>query len=290
MRQIRRFIVWTLLTAALTAACADEEKVGPPDEPIPTYPLTPFSAICLSETMDNDAFLPVTSIQTYRFTEGRISRLHNRQLIDLGDETLEMEQRTDVSYDDSEAVVTEESGSTFTYTLNRQGYATQCIYRTPGGSVRRYTFSYHTDAEGRIHLTELTERLGEEGEEIYANLQIDYSSYPTLKINQTIGGQSAGYTTTADHSATSLNRSGLPDLFLSELHPLAMHPVALYGKWLGEPLDNLISHITPDGNGESDYTEQSYDTDGRGYVTGCTQTIHSHGKRYERTIQYQLSE
>lgn len=269
-----------LLVFAMTA-CSDDNKG---ESEGGNFPKTSFSKIELSEVFKGPGDPPVTTTHTYAYKAGRVSSYTTKQTLFVV-EPIEMQTTINVTYGDHQAVVTDEFGTTSTYTLNDKGYAISCTRKEGGGNTRTYTFSYLTNTEDKCYLENITEML-DDGK-VYATVNIDYSNYKALKITMHVDTYDEIYTATTSASNEIENTSEIPCLFLAELYPLSMHSAALYGKLLGEPFETLITQIIPGGNAESnETTTYTYKRDTRGIVTSCNETISNQGKNYYRTVDY----
>ena len=104
-----------------------------------------------------------------------------------------------------------------------------------------------------------------------------------------------------EHNSTATTPSGneianiseIPSLFITDMYPLSMHAVAIYGKILGEPANYLITQLIPDSNGESEETTTyTYTLDNRGIVTSCHAVVrhirNGYEQDYTRTVNYTI--
>ena len=80
------------------------------------YPVTNFSQIKLSEIKTGDA-QPVTLTQTYDYEAGRIASFTSLQKFAAGGESFEIENITDVVYEDHKVIVTDEINNVSTLSL-----------------------------------------------------------------------------------------------------------------------------------------------------------------------------
>lgn len=273
-------IIFSLLLICGLAACSDDKEECNEGK----YPTTSFSKIELSEVFRGPGDPPVTTTHTYAYKSGRITSYTTKQTLFVV-EPIEMLTTTKASYCNRQAVITDDFGNTSTYKLDDKGYAISCTRNEAGGNTRTYTFSYLTNTEDKCYLENITERL-DDGK-VYASIDIDYSSYRTLRIAMHVDTYDQMYTATTPSEGEIENISEIPCLFLAELYPLSMHSAALYGKLLGEPSKALITQIIPDGNSESnETTTYTYKLDTRGIVTSCKETINNQSKHFERTVDY----
>lgn len=298
---ITRFsgIMFSLLLLGGLAACSDDNNGSDTPEPEPsTYPTTPFSKIELKEVIESDA-QPVTATHTYLYNSaGRLTSYTGKQSFTAGDELFEIENTTTVEYKDHQAVITDEAGTVSTYTLNDKGYATTCTSQDMAGNTRTYTFSYLINTEDKYYLENITEKL-DDGKE-YSFITIDYSNFRALRIQQKVDTFEHNSTATTPSDNEIANISEIPSLFITDMYPLSMHAVAIYGKILGEPANYLITQLIPDSNGESEETTTyTYTLDNRGYrhFLPCSRQaykerlragLHTHRELYHRIISYLL--
>ena len=155
------------------------------------------------------------------------------------------------------------------------------------GKVRSYTFSYLTNTAGKYFLKNITETLN--GDRIYSTINIDYNNYRALRITQQIDVYEQTYIASTPADNEIANTSEIPYLFLTDLYPLSFHSVAIYGKFLGDAYNTLITNLRPEDNSESnETTAYKYKFDGRGIVTSCDEVTKSYGDNYERTIKYTI--
>lgn len=275
-----------LFIAGWLASCSDSNENPDLPEP-PQYPVTHFSKVELT-TVEKESGTPdITVIQTYRYHAGRLTDFTVEQHYSIENKSFKMENSTQVTYTDHQAVVTDENNNVTTYTLNDEGYATECVRREASGRVRSYTFDYLVNTEGKHFLKEITESL-EEGK-IYATVQIEYNGYRTLRITQQVDGQENTLIATTASDSETANASEIPFRFLTELYPLSLHEEAIYGKFLGDAYETLITQLKPEQSGTSnETTTYSYTLDQRGIVTSCQESTRSYGTSHARTVDYTI--
>lgn len=194
-------------------------------------------------------------------------------------------------YKDHQAVITDEAGTISTYTLNDKGYATTCTSQDMAGNTRTYTFSYLINTEDKYYLENITERL-DNGKE-YSSITIDYNNFRALRIQQKVDAFEHNSMATTPSGDEIANISEIPSLFITDMYPLSMHAVAIYGKILGEPANYLITQLIPDSNGESEETTTyTYTLDNRGIVTSCHAVVrhirNGYEQDYTRAVNYTI--
>ena len=274
-----------LFIGGLTACSDNNEGSDIPDNP--GYPVTHFSKIELKEVKEEPGAPAVTVTQTYDYSAGRLINFTSTQSFVAGGELFKIENATNVVYGDHQAVVTDEINNISTYTLDDNGYAISCVRQEMDGKIRSYTFDYLINTEGKYFLKNITETL--DGNKSYSSINIDYSSYRTLRITQQVDKSEQTYIASTSTGNEIANTSEIPYLFLTDLYPLSFHSVAIYGKFLGDAYNTLITNLRPEDNSESnETTTYKYKFDGRGIVTSCDEVTKSYGDNYERTIKYTI--
>ena len=253
----------------------------------PGYPVTHFSKIELKEVKEEPGAPAVTVTQTYDYSAGRLINFTSTQSFVAGGELFKIENVTNVVYGDHQAVVTDEINNISTYTLDDNGYAISCVRQEMDGKIRSYTFDYLINTEGKYFLKNITEIL--DGNKSYSSINIDYSSYRTLRITQQVDKSEQTYIASTSTGNEIANTSEIPYLFLTDLYPLSFHSVAIYGKFLGDAYDTLITNLMPEDNsGSNETTTYKYVFDGRGIVTSCDEVTKSFGHDYMRTVYYTI--
>ena len=279
----KNIFIALLFIGGLTACSDNNEGSDIPDNP--GYPVTHFSKIELKEVKEEPGAPAVTVTQTYDYSAGRLINFTSTQSFVAGGELFKIENATNVVYGDHQAVVTDEINNISTYTLDDNGYAISCVRQEMDGKIRSYTFDYLINTEGKYFLKNITETL--DGNKSYSSINIDYSSYRTLRITQQVNKSEQTYIASTSTTNEIANTSEIPYLFLTDLYPLSFHSVAIYGKFLGDAYNTLITNLRPEDNSESnETTTYKYEFDGRGIVTSCNEVTKSYGDDYERTIKY----
>lgn len=281
----KNIFIALLFIGGLTACSDNNEGSDIPDNP--GYPVTHFSKIELKEVKEEPGAPAVTVTQTYDYSAGRLINFTSTQSFVAGGELFKIENATNVVYGDHQAVVTDEINNISTYTLDDNGYAISCVRQEMDGKIRSYTFDYLINTEGKYFLKNITETL--DGNKSYSSINIDYSSYRTLRITQQVDKSEQTYIASTSTGNEIANTSEIPYLFLTDLYPLSFHSVAIYGKFLGDAYNTLITNLRPEDNSESnETTTYKYEFDGRGIVTSCDEVTKSYGDNYERTIKYTI--
>lgn len=279
----KNIFIALLFIGGLTACSDDNEGSDIPDNP--GYPVTHFSKIELKEVKEEPGAPAVTVTQTYDYSAGRLINFTSTQSFVAGGELFKIENATNVVYGDHQAVVTDEINNISTYTLDDNGYAISCMRQEMDGKIRSYTFDYLINTEGKYFLKNITETL--DGNKFYSSINIDYSSYRTLRITQQVDKSEQTYIASTSTGNEIANTSEIPYLFLTDLYPLSFHPVAIYGKFLGDAYNTLITDLRPEDNsGSNETTTYTYRFDKKDVDISCSELTKSYGTDYARTVDY----
>ena len=279
----KNIFIALLFIGGLTACSDNNEGSDIPDNP--GYPVTHFSKIELKEVKEEPGAPAVTVTQTYDYSAGRLINFTSTQSFVAGGELFKIENATNVVYGDHQAVVTDEISNISTYTLDDNGYAISCVRQEMDGKIRSYTFDYLINTEGKYFLKNITETL--DGNKSYSSINIDYSSYRTLRITQQVDKSEQTYIASTSTGNEIANTSEIPYLFLTDLYPLSFHSVAIYGKFLGDAYNTLITDLRPEDNsGSNETTTYTYRFDKKDVDISCSELTKSYGTDYARTVDY----
>mgnify|MGYP000130580354 FL=1 len=279
----KNIFIALLFIGGLTACSDNNEGSDIPDNP--GYPVTHFSKIELKEVKEEPGAPAVTVTQTYDYSAGRLINFTSTQSFVAGGELFKIENATNVVYGDHQAVVTDEINNISTYTLDDNGYAISCVRQEMDGKIRSYTFDYLINTEGKYFLKNITETL--DGNKFYSSINIDYSSYRTLRITQQVDKSKQTYIASTSTGNEIANTSEIPYLFLTDLYPLSFHSVAIYGKFLGDAYNTLITDLRPEDNsGSNETTTYTYRFDKKDVDISCSELTKSYGTDYARTVDY----
>ena len=279
----KNLFIALLFIGGLTACSDNNEGSDIPDNP--GYPVTHFSKIELKEVKEEPGAPAVTVTQTYDYSAGRLINFTSTQSFVAGGELFKIENATNVVYGDHQAVVTDEINNISTYTLDDNGYAISCVRQEMDGKIRSYTFDYLINTEGKYFLKNITETL--DGNKSYSSINIDYSSYRTLRITQQVDKSEQTYIASTSTGNEIANTSEIPYLFLTDLYPLSVHSVAIYGKFLGDAYNTLITDLRPEDNsGSNETTTYTYRFDKKDVDISCSELTKSYGTDYARTVDY----
>ena len=279
----KNIFIALLFIGGLTACSDNNEGSDIPDNP--GYPVTHFSKIELKEVKEEPGAPAVTVTQTYDYSAGRLINFTSTQSFVAGGELFKIENATNVVYGDHQAVVTDEINNISTYTLDDNGYAISCVRQEMDGKIRSYTFDYLINTEVKYFLKNITETL--DGNKSYSSINIDYSSYRTLRITQQVDKSEQTYIASTSTGNEIANTSEIPYLFLTDLYPLSFHSVAIYGKFLGDAYNTLITDLRPEDNsGSNETTTYTYRFDKKDVDISCSELTKSYGTDYARTVDY----
>ena len=279
----KNIFIALLFIGGLTACSDNNEGSDIPDNP--GYPVTHFSKIELKEVKEEPGAPAVTVTQTYDYSAGRLINFTSTQSFVAGGELFKIENATNVVYGDHQAVVTDEINNISTYTLDDNGYAISCVRQEMDCKIRSYTFDYLINTEGKYFLKNITETL--DGNKSYSSINIDYSSYRTLRITQQVDKSEQTYIASTSTGNEIANTSEIPYLFLTDLYPLSFHSVAIYGKFLGDAYNTLITDLRPEDNsGSNETTTYTYRFDKKDVDISCSELTKSYGTDYARTVDY----
>lgn len=279
----KNIFIALLFIGGLTACSDNNEGSDIPDNP--GYPVTHFSKIELKEVKEEPGAPAVTVTQTYDYSAGRLINFTSTQSFVAGGELFKIDNTTNVVYGDHQAVVTDEINNISTYTLDDNGYAISCVRQEMDGKIRSYTFDYLINTEGKYFLKNITETL--DGNKSYSSINIDYSSYRTLRITQQVDKSEQTYIASTSTGNEIANTSEIPYLFLTDLYPLSFHSVAIYGKFLGDAYNTLITDLRPEDNsGSNETTTYTYRFDKKDVDISCSELTKSYGTDYARTVDY----
>ena len=279
----KNIFIALLFIGGLTACSDNNEGSDIPDNP--GYPVTHFSKIELKEVKEEPGAPAVTVTQTYDYSAGRLINFTSTQSFVAGGELFKIENATNVVYGDHQAVVTDEINNISTYTLDDNGYAISCVRQEMDGKIRSYTFDYLINTEGKYFLKNITETL--DGNKSYSSINIDYSSYRTLRITQQVDKSEQTYIASTSTGNEIANTSEIPYLFLTDLYPLSFHSVAIYGKFLGDAYNTLITDLRPEDNsGSNETTTYTYRFDKKDVDISCSELTKSYGTDYASTVDY----
>ena len=208
-----------LLLAILTFSCSDDDEKGTEED-------KGQWAMIFNESVENDS-KPVNKTEKFMFDGERlIQHIIKQRYFEE-----EISNEVNLSYSDNQVTVTTDY-LTLVYTLNSEGYASQCVYSLSSQN-RIYQFSY--SAEG--YLTGIVEN-------------IDNREYSSTSL-------------TYENGDIESSTYHLPCLGLLEIHPLTFHIEALYAGLLGKDPRHFTIRSCPAGSND-EKTVYSYGFDKKG--------------------------
>lgn len=170
----------------------------------------------------------------------------------------EITQEVNLTYIDNQVIVTSENSS-HVYTLNAEGYTTQCVYSTPGQN-RTYLFTYSSEG----YLTKIVENIDDVE---FSTASFTYNNGDLVFVNSCMNDYESKFNYEPGKESTNYH---LPCLGLLELHPLSFHIEALYAGLLGKDPRHLTiksSPIPEENSDHKEYTQYSYAFDDKGNPT-----------------------
>lgn len=235
--------VVVLLWALLAFSCSGNEGEKEAKEENHQWTIT------LNEKMLSSSS-PVQRTENFLFDRKQLINRFVKQEYEGGKVTYE----TKLTYAEDKVTVTTD-GFTSLYTLNADGYAERCAYRTNAES-REYLFTYSTDG----YLTQIDESINNES---YSNTILTYNEGDLTSITSTLNGMSNQINYEAG------DKSGvhyLPCLGILETYPFGFHVEALYAGIMGKSPRHLTIRTQPERN-ETEYTTYTYQLDAEGRTT-----------------------
>lgn len=141
-----------LLCAIVMFGCSDDEEKAGTEVPDPEISKMLFSEFCKS---DGAGVSDVTKKEEFHYEDAWLTGYTYTQEVSIADLTEIISHPLTIQYGNNRSSVTftDEIGTERKYTLNEEGYATQCEYASLD-QKRQYTFSY-TDG----YLTQVNEKI-----------------------------------------------------------------------------------------------------------------------------------
>ena len=231
-----------LLCAIVMFGCSDDEEKAGTEVPDPEISKMLFSEFCKS---DGIGVSDVTKEEEFRYEDAWLTDYTYTQEVSIADLTEIISHSLTIQYENNRSSVTftDEIGTERKYTLNEEGYATQCEYASLD-QKRQYTFSY-TDG----YLTQVNEKImpreGSSDAVVAHTLSLPYESstgYGKLQTNYEAG--------------EDINYYRLPCMLVADTYPLSFHREALFAGMLGKPTQHLTTASYPEKNSDT-YTERT---------------------------------
>jgi hypothetical protein len=242
-----------LLLAVLAFSCSDDEKE--------TGEGNRQWSMIFNENVKNDS-KPVDKTEKFTFDgECLIQHIIKQRYFEE-----EISHEVNLSYSDNLVTVASDY-LTLIYTLNSEGYASQCTY-TSSSQNRIYLFSYSIEG----YLTGITESI--DGTE-YSSTSLTYDNGDITSISSTLNGFENKFIYEPGEESSKYH---LPCLGLLEIHPLTFHIEALYAGLLGKAPRHFTARSFPaEGDNEQTIYTYEFDKEGNPQKMGC-QTTYAKGE------------
>lgn len=221
-------------------------------------------ALTIKETITSDA-RDVEKTESYIFSNSQIIK-HSIKQEYFPELTTTYD--TELAYQDKLVVVTDNNENRLTYTLNDDGYATQCKYET-GSQIRFYYFTYSEDN----YLTRIEESIGNT---FFSSLDLSYENGDLTSITTFINETENKIIYTP---GSIDNSDKLPCLPLSETYPISHHIDVLYAGLLGKASPHYVAKTQPEGNND-EWTDYTYSINSSGILQSIQMTTHFKGIIY----------
>lgn len=274
-----------LLLTLLAFGCSDDEG-GITEEPWTEIeiPVPAMDRMLLTEVCKSSGVPDVTRNEEFLYSNGWMTSHSSTQKFTVYGEQTILANLINFQYTGSYSIatLTDDSDNKRVYTLNEQGYATQCIY-TSSYQMRQYAFSY---ANG--YLTQVTEEvtptdgIGKTTSSL--KLSLNYKKGDLISVtapsltNEPFTDYSESQTNF--ESGQDINYYRLPCLQLLETYPLSFHQEAMFAGMLGKPTQHLVTRVSPHvaAEGSTEHTNYTYRFNGSGKPTAIhSRTIYSGG-------------
>lgn len=242
-----------LLLAILVFSCSDDDEKGTVED----YGQW---TMVFNETVRSDS-KPVDKTEKFMFDGKRLlQHIITQQYFEE-----EISYEVNLSYSDSQVTVASDY-LTLVYTLNSEGYASQCVYSSSSQN-RIYLFSYSTEG----YLTGIIEKIDETE---YSSTSLTYENGDITSISSALNGFENKFIYEPGEESSKYH---LPCLGLLEIHPLTFHIEALYAGLLGKAPRHFTARSFPVGDDEEQtvYTYK-FDKEGNPAKMGC-QTTYAKG-------------
>lgn len=230
-----------LLCAIVMFGCSDDEEKAGTEVPDPEISKMLFSEFCKS---DGIGVSDVTKEEEFRYEDAWLTGYTYTQEVSIADLTEIISHSLTIQYGNNRSSVTftDEIGTERKYTLNEEGYATQCEYASLD-QKRQYTFSY-TDG----YLTQVNENImpreGSSDAVVAHTLSLQYDKgdlistiSPSLPYESSTG---YGKLQTNYEAGEDINYYRLPCMLVADTYPLSFHREALFAGMLGKPRHNTL--------------------------------------------------
>ena len=248
-----------LLCAIVMFGCSDDEEKSWTEIEIPTPAM---SRMLLTEFCKSDGIgvSDVTKREEFSYKDNWLTDYIYSQEVSIADLTETITNPIAVQYENNRGSVTftDETGTERKYTLNEEGYATQCEYASLD-QKREYTFSY-TDG----YLTQMNEKImpreGSSDAAVAHTLSLHYDKGDLISTTSpSLTNESFteyGELQTNYEAGEDVNYYRLPCLLVADTYPLSFHREALFAGMLGKPTQHLTPASYPEKTSDT-YTERT---------------------------------
>ena len=220
--------------------------------------------ITLNEVMTSDSY-PVTKTERFLYDQDRLIQHTVRQTVLES----EINYEVNLAYSDNKVTVATEI-TNLTYTLNTEGYASQCIYNESDDQQREYKFSYSTDG----YLTEVIENINGK---LCSIITLTYTADDLESVTSHINDINNKILYKPSEQSSQYY---IPCLSLLDTYPFTLHTEALYAGLLGKAPHHFTVRTAPEGN-DSEYTTYTYQVNKEGNLTQIhSQTTYPGGDSY----------
>lgn len=195
----------------------------------------------------------VAKVDRYTYTDDRLTSHVTTQNFSIDESTghaQNISHEVTFTYTGNEVTLNYSEGNTAVYTLNADGYASECTYRL-ANQTRTYRFTY---ADG--YLT-----------------QVDESIDGTPSLSNTFEYKDGDLTSIATGANkiictpdTTVNRELLPCPVFEDTYPLSLHIDAIYARLLGKSAQHFTGSSVPAVADPQEKTEYSYTKDNTGKI------------------------
>lgn len=239
-------------------------------------PHTPYDKIVIHEEITPSDAQQVHWSQSFYFREGQIGESVIEQRFATNSEEFALEAHEKVSHLEHQVNIADDSGNETSYYLDVYGVASEAKRVEASGQIRTYKLDYQLQ-DGKRQLISIKEYIDET---LFSSLQLDYHSRPGQLIVWHQIGDEYQQELLIDLDKNVGFKAIVPPLFLTEIHPLALHVTAMYGKLLGEAWPHIV-RVTPT-KGTSGIRNYTYQFTNQGLIESCTET----GAGAMRTLNY----
>lgn len=257
-----------LLLTLLAFGCSDDEG-GITEEPWTEIeiPTPVMDRMLLTEVCESSGVPDVLSNEEFLYSNGWMTSHSSTQQFTADDEQTILTHQIGFQYTSDYSIVTltDDSGNERVYTLNKQGYATQCVY-TSDYQIRQYFFAYTNG-----YLTQLTEEvtptdnIGQTTRSFKLSLNYKKGDLISITAPSLTNEPFTDYieNQTNFESGPDINYYRLPCLLLLETYPLSFHQEAMFAGMLGKPTQHLVTRTLPNviGKGYAEQTKYTYQFD-----------------------------